>query len=76
MFVTRGTEYHVSWVLPFGILARFQNLWRIPEQIILALELFTRARMRKTTMMNDNDMYDDCWLILILSRSSVEFGGA
>jgi hypothetical protein len=26
MFVICGTEYHVSWVLPSGILARFRNL--------------------------------------------------
>jgi hypothetical protein len=26
MFVTRGTKYHVSWVLPSRILARFRIL--------------------------------------------------
>ena len=33
-----------------------------------------RARRRKTTVMKDKDMYDD--RRSILSRSSVEFGGA
>jgi hypothetical protein len=39
MFGTCGTDYHVSWVLS----SRFQpysGFQRIPEQIILALELF------------------------------------
>jgi len=33
-----------------------------------------RARRRKMTVMSNNDMYDDCWLLL--SRSLVEFGRA
>jgi hypothetical protein len=37
MFVTRGTEYHVSLVIPSGFRPD-SGFWRIPEQNNLALE--------------------------------------